>query len=110
MTMSQGKQRQARLISVTFDSTPVCQRENVSSALPDRLRRSDHIYVFTRYYIPIQTSGVAQLMSTEGRDRHAQLHTPAVLRRGTTVLRTDSKIMDTASIVIWGKFSGDLRR
>ena len=82
MTMSQGKQRKAHLISVTFDSAPACRREKVSSALRDRLRRSDHIYVFIRYYAPLQPSRVAQLMSAEARDGHAQLHAPTVLRQG----------------------------
>jgi len=110
MTMSQGKQRQAHMISVTFDSAPACQRDKVSSALPDRLRRSDHTYVFTRYYTPLQTSVVDQLMSNETRDGNTQLHDPAVLLHGATVLRTDTKIMDTGPHVIWGVFSGELRR
>jgi hypothetical protein len=98
MTMSEGKWRQAHLISVTFDSAPACQREKVSSALPKRLRRSDHTYVFARYYTPLQTSVAAQMMSTEARDGHAQLHAPAVLHHAATVLRTDTKIMDTGSM------------
>jgi hypothetical protein len=106
MTMSQGKQRKAHLISVKFDSALACQREKVSSALPGRLRRSDHTYVFTRYYTPLQTSGVAKLMSTEARDGHAQLHAPTVLRHGATVLRTDTKIMDTVSMSYGGYFLG----
>jgi hypothetical protein len=106
MTMSQGKQRQAHLISVTFDSAPSRQREKVPSALPDRLRRSDHTYVFSCYYTPPQTSGVAQLMSDEARDGHARFHAPAVLRHGTTILRIDTKIMNTGSISYGGCFLG----
>jgi hypothetical protein len=106
MTMSQGKQRKAHLISVTFDSAPACQREKVSSPLPERLRRSDHNYVFIRYYTPLQTSGVAQLMPTEAHDGHAQLHAPTVLRHEASVLRTDTKIMNTWSIAYAGCFRG----
>jgi len=106
MTMSQGKHKQAHLISVTFDSAPACQRDEVSSALPDRLRRSDHSYVFTRYYTSQQTSGVAQLMSNEARDGNAQLHASAVLRHGATVLRTDTKIMDIGPMSYGGCFLG----
>ena len=78
----------------------------VSSALPDRLRRSDHTYVFTGYYTPLQTSVVDQLMSNETRDGNTQLHAPAVLPHGTTVLRTDTKIMDTESMSYGGCFLG----
>jgi len=96
------------MISVMFDSAPACQRDKVSSALPDRLRRSDHTYVFTRYYTSLQTSVVDQIMSNETRDGNAQLHAPAVLRHGATVLRTDTKIMDTGSMSNGGCFLGSL--
>jgi hypothetical protein len=94
------EKRQAHLINVAFDSAPAGQREKFSSTLPDKLRRSNHTYVFTRYYITLQTSSLAQLSLTEARDGHAQLHAPAVLRHEATVLPTDTKIMDTGYHVI----------
>ena len=101
MTKSQGKQRQAHLISVASDSAPT---------LADGKRRSDHTYDFTRYYTPLQMSGLTQLLATEALDGPAELPAPAVLRQGATVLHTGTKIMDSGYHVIWGMFSGNVRR
>jgi hypothetical protein len=65
-----------------------------------------HICFYSLLHTTTWGVGVAQMMSTEARGGHAQLHAPAVLRHGATVLRTYTKILDTGSMSYGGCFLG----